>query len=170
MLFVNNLRDDEAKRWALVAMLAGCSAVGAVGVLELAAGKNIFVLIPPVVRERTVPPPMLDRRLIISTFPNSNVLGNYSLLLLGPALGALAMLRGRWRLLPFVASASAIFCLSFSGNRTGWAGAAFGGMVGIWLARLQEDEPVVTGQGALVCCRGFCQCTQRGKPIPHTTR
>ena len=131
-LFANNIKGGTER--AVRVMLAACLVVGAVGLLEWVRGTKAFLLVPPVVRERTVPPPAMDPRLVISTFPNANLLGNYSLLLLGPALGSLLFERGRRKVLAGAALVFALFCLSFSGNRTGWFGAGFACAFGLWLA------------------------------------
>ena len=134
LFFANNLTDEGRKRRALWAMLVACLGVGVLGVLEWVWGKEVFFVIPRLVREKTVAPPA-GGPLLISAFPHQNLLGNYCLLLLGPALGSSLAFRGYRRVLASVVALLALFCLLLSGNRTGWSGAAFASAFGLWLAR-----------------------------------
>ena len=134
LFFANNLTDEGRRRRALWAMFVACLGVGVIGILEWVGGKEVFFMIPRLVREVTVVPPARGP-LLISTFPQQNVLGNYCLLLLGPALGSCLAFSGYRRVLALVVVSLNIFCLLLSGNRTGWFGVAFASAFGLWLAR-----------------------------------
>ena len=152
-LFVNNIRDEKALKRVIWTMLISGLGVGILGLVEYFGKAEVFYLLPAVVKERTVVPPGSGQSLI-ATFPNPNLLGNYTIFPLSLASGLTFMAKGRKRLLLGIVVVLGIFCLIFSANRTGWAGFTFAVAFGTWLAYRQGlvryDLRKLFASGALV--------------------
>jgi len=141
-LFVNTVRGKETLRSVLGFVLAGGFVVGILGVVEYFGKVKAFYVVPAMVGKITVAPPSGG---LSSTFPNPNILGNYTILLLGLILGLLFVSGGyRRRVPPFLLSPFSFllvlslsfllfFCLIFSVNRSGWFGFGFALFLGVLL-------------------------------------
>jgi len=141
-LFVNIVREKETLRSVLGFILAGGFVVGILGLVEYFGKVKAFCMMPVIVEKITVAPPSGG---LSATFPNPNILGNYTILLLGLILGLLFVSGGYRRrahpfflyplsfILAFSLSFILFFCLIFSVNRSGWFGFGFALFLGVLL-------------------------------------